>query len=119
MFHAVDRRLPIVTDKVVSIQVVPSSVKSVESFLHPIRVKHRNNDNLKVLANDLSLFRLTGQEMQDSLHSPACRSFPRVDPTADQNHGLLNIFFCGLEMFFRKEDRVAVLSDFLFPLGDS
>ena len=101
MFHAVYRGLSIVTHKIISIEIIPSSVKSVKSLLNSIRIQHRNNDNLKIFPNYFSILLLASQIFQYPLNSPTRSSLPRMNSTTDQNNRFLEISFWRIEMFFR------------------
>ena len=85
MLHTVDRRLPVVTDQIVSIQVVPFGIKSIKTFLNPIRVQHRHYDHLEMLSNEFSFRVRTQQKFDDALSCPARPNLSRVDPGADED----------------------------------
>ena len=55
MFHAIDRRLSIITDEIVSIQVVAFCVKSIIALLDSIRIQHRYDYYLEMLYQEFGL----------------------------------------------------------------
>lgn len=58
VLHAVNRWLPIVTHQIVTVQIVPTGIQTIQPFLNSIRIQHRYNDNLKVFPDKFGFFSL-------------------------------------------------------------
>jgi hypothetical protein len=50
MFHAINGRLPVVTNQIVSIEVVPLRIQPIKTLFHSIRIQHGHNHNLEVFS---------------------------------------------------------------------
>lgn len=126
MFHAIDRRpildtivLSVVTNEVVSIQVMALSIQPVHSLVNTIRVKHRYYDDLEISSQHFGLLSVAHQKLYDALDSPARWRLARMNTGAQKNDRLIEVSSFLVQVFFRKDDPIVGAANLIVKLSHS
>ena len=82
MLHAVNRRLPVVTHQIVSIEIMALRVQSVQALLDAVWIEHGNNHYLEMFPQCFGIVCIADKEVDHAFHCPARCTFAWVHAAA-------------------------------------